>query len=116
MSIPDLLLNINREDKSVPLAVEKVIPKIESLVTAVVERMAHAYGSRIHAVLANCVSEAEMGEQILPGLYACEVRYLLASEFAYSAQDILWRRSKLGLHLPANAESILDGWIAQNRA
>jgi N-acetylmuramic acid 6-phosphate etherase len=39
MSIRDLLLNINREDKSVPLAVEKVIPKIESLVAAIVERM-----------------------------------------------------------------------------
>ena len=39
MSIHDLLLNINREDKSVPLAVEKVIPKIESLVAAIVERM-----------------------------------------------------------------------------
>ncbi len=39
MSIHDLLLNINREDKTVPLAVEKVIPKIESLVAAIVERM-----------------------------------------------------------------------------
>ena len=39
MTIHDLLLNINREDKSVPLAVEKVIPKIESLVAAIVERM-----------------------------------------------------------------------------
>ena len=39
MSIHDLLANINREDKSVPLAVEKVIPKIESLVAAIIERM-----------------------------------------------------------------------------
>ncbi len=39
MSIRDLLLNINREDKSVPPAIEKVIPKIESLVAAIVERM-----------------------------------------------------------------------------
>lgn len=39
MSIHDLLVNINREDKSVPLAVEKVIPKIEALVASIVERM-----------------------------------------------------------------------------
>ena len=39
MSIHDLLLNINREDKTVSLAVEKVMPKIESLVIAIVERM-----------------------------------------------------------------------------
>lgn len=39
MSIRDLLLNINREDKTIPFAVEKVIPKIELLVAAIVERM-----------------------------------------------------------------------------
>jgi len=39
MSIHDLLTNINREDKGVPLAVENVIPRIESLVEAIVERM-----------------------------------------------------------------------------
>jgi N-acetylmuramic acid 6-phosphate etherase len=39
MSVHDLLANINREDKTVPLAVEKVIPQIEALVEAVVERM-----------------------------------------------------------------------------
>ena len=39
MSIHDLLLNINREDKTIPFAVEKVIPKIELLVAAIVERM-----------------------------------------------------------------------------
>lgn len=39
MSVGDLLANINREDKSVPLAVEKVIPKIEQLVLVIAERM-----------------------------------------------------------------------------
>ncbi|HET9486193.1 MAG TPA: N-acetylmuramic acid 6-phosphate etherase [Chryseosolibacter sp.] len=39
MSVRDLLSNINKEDKTVPFAVEKVIPKIEALVNAVVEKM-----------------------------------------------------------------------------
>jgi N-acetylmuramic acid 6-phosphate etherase len=39
MSVRDLLVNINREDKSVPLAIEKVIPKIELLINAIVEKM-----------------------------------------------------------------------------
>jgi N-acetylmuramic acid 6-phosphate etherase len=39
MSVHDLLLNMNREDKTVPLAVEKAIPQIEMLVNAVVEKM-----------------------------------------------------------------------------
>jgi N-acetylmuramic acid 6-phosphate etherase len=41
MSVHELLFNMNKEDKSVPLAVEKVIPAIEKLVTAIVEKMKH---------------------------------------------------------------------------
>lgn len=41
MSVHDLLANINREDKSVPLAIEKVIPQIEALVNIIVDRMQH---------------------------------------------------------------------------
>jgi N-acetylmuramic acid 6-phosphate etherase len=39
MSVRDLLVNINKEDKTVPLAIEKVIPKIELLVSAIVEKL-----------------------------------------------------------------------------
>src|SRR5688572_33160995 len=39
MSVQELLININKEDKTVPLAVEKVIPKITSLVDAIVEKL-----------------------------------------------------------------------------
>ena len=39
MSVHDLLTNINREDKSVPLAIEKVIPQISSLINIIVEKM-----------------------------------------------------------------------------
>ena len=39
MSVHDLLLNINAEDKTVPLAIEKVIPRIEPLVNAIVDKM-----------------------------------------------------------------------------
>lgn len=39
MSVHDLLVNMNKEDKTVPMAIEKVIPQIESLVNAVVEKM-----------------------------------------------------------------------------
>lgn len=39
MSVRDLLVNINKEDKTVPLAIEKVLPKIELLVNAIVEKL-----------------------------------------------------------------------------
>ena len=39
MTVRELLVNINNEDKTVPLAIEKVIPKIEKLVTEIVKKM-----------------------------------------------------------------------------
>ena len=76
------------------------------------QRYARAYGTRIDALLAGKTALAQMGEEVASGLYAAEINYLRVQEWANSAQDILWRRSKLGLHLPANTEALLDGWLA----
>jgi glycerol-3-phosphate dehydrogenase len=54
-----------------------------------------------------------MGQEIAPGLYAAEVDYLMAHEWALGAADILWRRSKLGLHLAPGTEQLLDHWIRE---
>jgi len=48
----------------------------------------------------------------LPQLYENELEYLYREEFAHSAQDILWRRSKLGLHLAKGDVSPLERWLA----
>jgi glycerol-3-phosphate dehydrogenase len=77
-----------------------------------VARYARAYGSRIH-VLLEC---GDTGEEVLPGLYAVEVDYLLTHEWAHNAEDILWRRSKLGLHLPEGSAAKLDAWLAARRS
>jgi glycerol-3-phosphate dehydrogenase len=79
-----------------------------------VKRYVRAYGTRVHTLLEGCASLADMGEEILPGVYAAEVNYLRRKEWAVTAADILWRRSKLGLHLPAGAEARLDAWLAAN--
>jgi glycerol-3-phosphate dehydrogenase len=76
-----------------------------------VHRYARAYGTRIHALLAGKTALAQMGEEIASGLFAVEVNYLREQEWAVTARDILWRRSKLGLHLPANTEALLDAWL-----
>jgi glycerol-3-phosphate dehydrogenase len=70
---------------------------------ALVERYAHAYGTRISLLLEDRTSVAEMGEEISPGLFAAEVDYLKKHEWATCDEDILWRRSKLGVHLNGNA-------------
>lgn len=75
-------------------------------------RYARAYGTRTALLLAGCASLADMGAQIVPGLYEAEARYLCRHEFAGSGADILWRRSKLGLHVAPGSEAIVDAWIS----
>jgi glycerol-3-phosphate dehydrogenase len=75
-------------------------------------RYARAYGTRVALLLGGAGSTAALGEALAPGLYEAEVHYLRRHEFARTAQDILWRRSKLGLHLPPDTAARLDRWLA----
>ncbi|WP_257217290.1 glycerol-3-phosphate dehydrogenase [Janthinobacterium sp. BJB301] len=84
------------------------------LPAALVARYARAYGTRIHVLLEGRADVAAMGEEIAAGLYAAEVEYLRRHEWAVSAADILWRRSKLGLHLPRETAERLDAWLLQH--
>ena len=76
-------------------------------------RYGRAYGSRIEILLARRQGMHELGPQIVPGLFAAEVEYLVKHEWATCAADILWRRSKLGLHAGKGSEQVLDEWIGQ---
>jgi glycerol-3-phosphate dehydrogenase len=85
------------------------------LAPALVARYARAYGTRIDCLLAGRASVPDMGQEIAAGLYAAEVDYLMTNEWARCAADILWRRSKLGLHLPPGTEQQLDTWLREHR-
>jgi glycerol-3-phosphate dehydrogenase len=58
---------------------------------------------------------ADLGQSFGASLTESEVRYLMANEWARTAEDIVWRRSKLGLRLSATEITALDEWIAANR-
>ena len=77
-------------------------------------RYARAYGNRTERLLQGATSVAGLGEQVLPNLYEREIEYLHRFEWARSAEDILWRRSKLGLHLPPGSARQLDTWLARH--
>lgn len=77
----------------------------------VVHRYARAYGTRTHVLLGDARSPDDMGADFGHGLYEREVRYMIRHEWARSAEDILWRRSKLGLRLSANEKDRLARWI-----
>lgn len=78
-----------------------------------IARYARAYGSRITRVLGAAHTVADLGEEVLPGVFEAEIRYLVDQEWARTAEDILWRRSKLGLHLAPDAPARLDDWLAR---
>jgi glycerol-3-phosphate dehydrogenase len=75
-------------------------------------RYAHAYGARIERLLGAAASVTDLGEELLPQLHEREVEYLCREEFAHTAADILWRRSKLGLHLLQADLGPLERWLA----
>jgi glycerol-3-phosphate dehydrogenase len=74
-------------------------------------RYSRSYGTRIDRVIGDARSLRDLGEEVLPQLYAREIDYLCREEWAQTAQDILWRRSKLGVHLPPDATAQLDRWL-----
>lgn len=70
-------------------------------------RLARAYGACVDVVLGDARSMAELGRDFGCGLTEAEVCYLIDYEWARTSQDILWRRSKLGLHMNAGQQEAL---------
>lgn len=77
------------------------------------KRYARAYGTRTSRLVGAARSLADLGEAVAPGLYEAELAYLQENEWATCAEDVLWRRSKLGLHLPPHSAAQIDAWFAQ---
>jgi glycerol-3-phosphate dehydrogenase len=78
-------------------------------------RLARAYGTRVDELLGKARSLADLGDDFGGGITAAEVDYLHAREWARSAEDILWRRSKLGLHVPAGTAERIDAYLLNKR-
>jgi len=75
------------------------------------KRLARAYGGRVNEMLQGAGSLADLGQHFGADLYQREVEFLIAREWARSADDVLWRRSKLGLHLDADQCAAFDNWF-----
>jgi glycerol-3-phosphate dehydrogenase len=78
-------------------------------------RLAHAYGTRANKVLGAAKSLSDLGQLFGASLTEAEVRYLISQEWACTAEDIVWRRSKLGLRLTSPEIAALDSWISAHR-
>jgi len=74
-------------------------------------RFANSYGTLTHTLLDKVNAEDELGQHFGNQLYQVEVDYLINHEWARSAEDILWRRTKLGLELTSDQVTALESYI-----
>ena len=79
-------------------------------------RLARAYGTRLHELLEGARGPHDLGRHFGAGLHAREVSWLVRREWARTAEDVLWRRSKLGLRLDPRSMEALERWIREQAA
>jgi len=82
------------------------------LTDAHARRMVHAYGTRLDRILGPARTFDDLGVRFAGDLTAAEVRYLMQEEWAQTAEDVLWRRTKLGLHTSPEEAAELDRFMA----
>lgn len=78
---------------------------------ATAQRYADTYGSRARMILGQAACLEDLGRHLGDGLNVAEVEYLRQHEWARTARDILWRRTKLGLHAKAATMENLEIWL-----
>ena len=83
------------------------------LPTALAMRYARSYGTRAELLIGERASVAELGAQFCADLHEAEVMYLQEYEWAVTADDILWRRTKLGLHATPAQQSELAAYLVR---
>ena len=75
--------------------------------------MAESYGSDAHRILGDAKSTADLGRAFGRGLSEAELRWLVDHEWARTAEDVLWRRTKLGLRATPEEVRELAAYLGQ---
>ena len=79
-------------------------------------RLVRAYGTDARRILGEARSAEDLGRRFAWNLTEAEVRWLMDAEWARTADDVLWRRSKIGLRVSADEAAALDAWMGEARA
>ena len=87
--------------------------RFSALPPELIARLSRTYGTRTERLLDGIRTLADLGEHFGSGLHAREVDYLVANEWARTAEDILFRRTKLGLQLGREARQRLSAYLAR---
>jgi glycerol-3-phosphate dehydrogenase len=86
------------------------------LTPAHARRLVRLYGTRAAVMLEGAKTVADLGRHFGSDLYEREVRWLMKEEWARHAEDVLWRRTKRGLHLTAAEAAALEDYMAAAKA
>ncbi len=78
-------------------------------------RLIGTYGTRARSMTAGIRDRNDMGRHFGANLYSFEVNYLIAREFARSGDDVLWRRTRLGLVFTAGEALALDQYVKESK-
>jgi glycerol-3-phosphate dehydrogenase len=93
---------------------EKLMKTYPWIPEKILQRYATSYGTRTRIILNDAHTISHLGKDFGAGLYQKEVEYLIQHEWATSAGDILWRRTKLGLHFKPPSIADLAYWLKEN--
>jgi glycerol-3-phosphate dehydrogenase len=97
----------------IPAYRQEFVRRHPRIASETLRRLVALYGTRAELIVGDATSDADLGEAIGGGLTAREVTYLRDHEWARSADDVLWRRTKAGLHLNAAERATADTEIAR---
>ncbi|AUG55769.1 glycerol-3-phosphate dehydrogenase [Thalassospira marina] len=76
-------------------------------------RYVRNYGTLADRIIAGATDISGLGLHLGDDVYENELRYLMEQEWARSADDVLWRRSKLGLHVSKDTATAIANWFAK---
>lgn len=96
---------------TVPELIERLGRDYPWLSPFTARRLIRAYGTDAWQILGDAAGESDCGETFGEGLTAREVDWLTTQEFARTADDVLWRRSKLGLRMPEDGVAALEAYM-----
>lgn len=101
-----------------PVAFDQFILHVASrfpwLPSRLLNHYCRTYGARALQLLDSCQSMDDLGSAICPGLHEREVSFLLRNEWVSTAEDVLWRRTRLGLEATAEDTRQLQNWIEEH--
>ncbi len=80
---------------------------------SLIRRLCRSYGTRLEGILGHSGQISDLGAEVAPHLYEAELDLMRDEEWARTGADALWRRSKLGLHLDAQARERVHAWFGE---